>query len=48
LTIAPRLTNDAHVLSILVRTGKGATFGGPADVDLDLPDLAALPGALTE
>ncbi|MDX6551369.1 MAG: hypothetical protein QOJ31_2053 [Gaiellales bacterium] len=32
----------------LVRTGKGATFGGPADVDLDLPDLAALPGALTE
>ncbi len=31
----------------LVRTGKGSTFAGPADVDLDLPDLAALPAALT-
>jgi ribonucleotide monophosphatase NagD (HAD superfamily) len=29
----------------LVRTGKGATFADPADVDLDLPDLAALPAA---
>jgi HAD superfamily hydrolase (TIGR01458 family) len=29
----------------LVRTGKGASFGD-ARVDLDLPDLAALPGAL--
>jgi len=31
----------------LVRTGKGATFGH-AEADLDLPDLAALPAALTE
>jgi HAD superfamily hydrolase (TIGR01458 family) len=29
----------------LVRTGKGSHFG-QAEVDLDLPDLAALPGAL--
>ena len=29
----------------LLRTGKGASFGA-ADVDLDLPDLAALPAAL--
>ena len=29
----------------LVRTGKGAAAGA-ADVDLDLPDLAALPAAL--
>jgi HAD superfamily hydrolase (TIGR01458 family) len=29
----------------LVRTGKGASFGA-AEVDLDLPDLAALPAAL--
>lgn len=31
----------------LVRTGKGSTFAGTAYADLDLPDLAALPGALT-
>ena len=30
----------------LVRTGKGASFGA-ADVDFDLPDLAALPQALS-
>jgi FMN phosphatase YigB (HAD superfamily) len=30
----------------LVRTGKGSTFPDRADVDLDLPSLAALPGAL--
>ena len=30
----------------LVRTGKGASFPSPADADLDLPDLAALPAAL--
>lgn len=30
----------------LVRTGKGATFPAGADVDLDLPALAALPAAL--
>jgi HAD superfamily hydrolase (TIGR01458 family) len=30
----------------LVRTGKGSTFAAPADVDLDLPDLAALPAAM--
>jgi ribonucleotide monophosphatase NagD (HAD superfamily) len=30
----------------LVRTGKGASFGA-ADVDFDLPDLAALPAALS-
>jgi phospholysine phosphohistidine inorganic pyrophosphate phosphatase len=30
----------------LVRTGKGATFADPAGVDLDLPSLAALPGAI--
>jgi HAD superfamily hydrolase (TIGR01458 family) len=31
----------------LVRTGKGATFADPAaGVDLDLPDLAALPSAI--
>jgi HAD superfamily hydrolase (TIGR01458 family) len=30
----------------LVRTGKGATFADAAGVDLDLPDLAALPAAL--
>ena len=29
----------------LVRTGKGASFGA-VEVDYDLPDLAALPGAL--
>jgi ribonucleotide monophosphatase NagD (HAD superfamily) len=29
----------------LVRTGKGSSFGS-MDVDLDLADLAALPGAL--
>lgn len=29
----------------LVRTGKGSSFG-EAEVDLDLPELAALPGAL--
>ena len=28
----------------LLRTGKGATFPDRADVDLDLPSLAALPG----
>jgi HAD superfamily hydrolase (TIGR01458 family) len=32
----------------LVRTGKGATFTGPADVDFDLPDLAALPAAFAD
>jgi HAD superfamily hydrolase (TIGR01458 family) len=32
----------------LVRTGKGSTFDRPADADLDLPDLAALPGALAD
>ena len=31
----------------LVRTGKGSTFAGPVEADLDLPNLAALPGALT-
>ncbi len=31
----------------LVRTGKGATFADPADVDLDLASLAELPSALT-
>jgi HAD superfamily hydrolase (TIGR01458 family) len=30
----------------LVRTGKGASFPADADVDLDLPALAALPAAL--
>jgi ribonucleotide monophosphatase NagD (HAD superfamily) len=31
----------------LVRTGKGATFADPAaEVDLDLPSLAALPSAI--
>jgi HAD superfamily hydrolase (TIGR01458 family) len=30
----------------LVRTGKGASFSAGADVDLDLPALAALPAAL--
>jgi len=30
----------------LVRTGKGASFAGDADVDLDLPALADLPAAL--
>jgi HAD superfamily hydrolase (TIGR01458 family) len=30
----------------LVRTGKGSSFRADADVDLDLPDLAALPEAL--
>jgi HAD superfamily hydrolase (TIGR01458 family) len=30
----------------LVRTGKGASFPEQADVDLDLPDLAALPARL--
>lgn len=31
----------------LVRTGKGSSFG-TAEVDLDLPDLAALPAALNQ
>ena len=30
----------------LVRTGKGSSFPERADVDLDLPDLAALPGII--
>ena len=30
----------------LVRTGKGGSFPAKADVDLDLPNLAALPDAL--
>jgi hypothetical protein len=30
----------------LLRTGKGSTFPDRADVDLDLPSLAALPAAL--
>lgn len=33
------------IRTCLVRTGKGASFGA-AEVDLDLPDLAALPPAL--
>jgi HAD superfamily hydrolase (TIGR01458 family) len=33
------------MLTCLVRTGKGSSFGA-ADVDLDLADLAALPAAL--
>ncbi len=37
---------DIGMRTCLVRTGKGAGFPEGAGVDLDLPDLAALPAAL--